>query len=238
MEYWKNPMLPVFHHSNIPLELGVPVQEEVMDLKELSVADFVTQMGAASPAPGGGSAAALVGALGAALCAMVTRLTIGRERYRAVEQKMAALQGETEAVGSELLELMEEDTQAYQAVVLALRQPKQTEAEQEARAIALERATRKAAEVPLRTLRAALRVAELAAAAVAHGNPNCVTDAGSAAQLARAAGRSAAYNVRINLGTLKDREFIRECTQEVERLLRVLDAKVRAVEQQVDGRLG
>ena len=124
-------------------------------------------------------------------------------------------------------------TLAYNEVVAALRLPKESEQGRTARRKAIQQATRKAASVPLETLRGVARLADLIRITVEMGNPNCITDAGTAAQLARAAAHAAAYNVRINLEGIGDEAFAAECNREVKEILVRLDATVVDVEKTI-----
>ena len=187
-----------------------------------------------SPAPGGGSVAALCGGLSAALCAMVARLTTGKEKYRADWQAMDDLIDQAEPLMKRFIELMDEDTWAYDHVVAALRLPRGTEAEQSVRKEAIETASRKAADVPLETLRYTLKLAEFVKEAVAKGNVNCITDAGTAALLIRTAAYSASYNVRINLSGISDPIYLESCRLEVRRITLSIDDVIDAVEKHVD----
>jgi formiminotetrahydrofolate cyclodeaminase len=204
-----------------------------MRLAELSTTDFIKEIAGDSPAPGGGSAAAFAGALSAALCAMVSRLTLGKEQYRDAWERMARAKDQADSFAKDLLVLMDQDTLAYQEVVAALRLPKETEQQRTARREAVQKATREAASVPLETLRVVTSLVEAIGTAVEMGNPNCITDAGTAVQLARAAAHGAAYNVRINLGGIDDEIFVVECAREVEKLLARLDSTAAALEAKI-----
>lgn len=170
-----------------------------------SVSAFVASVAAATPAPGGGSVAAQVGALGAALAQMVAGLTVGRKKYAGVEAEMKELGLRAAALVTELQSLVERDARAYEAVTAAMRLPKETPEQATARTAAIDDALLFAAQVPLETARACAAVAELAAAAAERGNVNAASDAGVAALIAEAACRGAAYNVRINVSSLTDR---------------------------------
>ena len=173
---------------------------------EMTVREFLSELASDAPAPGGGSAAALAGALAAALTAMVANLTRGREKFAGVEEKMSALADRAAALKDGLAQLVEEDTAAFNRVMAAFRQPKDTPETEAAREAAIQAALAAAAEVPLRTAEAAVSVLALAQEAAAYGNPAAVSDAGVAALLARAAVEGAALNVDINLGFLQDAE--------------------------------
>ena len=169
-----------------------------------SLSAFVASVAAPTPAPGGGSVAAHVAALGAALAQMVAGLTIGRKKYAAVEADMKAVALEAAELGTELSGLVARDAQAYEAVMQAYRLPKDTPDQLSARQQAIEVALLQAARVPLETARACARVARLAAVAADKGNSNAASDAGVAALLAEAGCRGASYNVQINVSSLAD----------------------------------
>jgi glutamate formiminotransferase/formiminotetrahydrofolate cyclodeaminase len=186
------------------LKLGEPVEPHLLEVKVRAslgptLDGWIDSLAGAEPTPGGGSAAALAGALAAALAAMVGRLTSSRKAYAKVAPEFTALTEEAERLRLELRRLVDEDAAAYDAVMAAYQLPKGTGTEVKARQEAIDRALLTAAEVPLRTARAAARVAELARRAAQAGNQNAVADAGVAALLARAALTGARYNVEINV---------------------------------------
>jgi len=170
-----------------------------MRLQDLSVAAFLDRLAAGTPTPGGGSAAALSGALGGALLQMVCRLTIGRDEARPHEAALGALLGQAADQEGRLRELVDEDAQAYDQVMAALRLPKGTDEEKTARRAMLRRANAAATDTPLRTAEACHALLGLAAELAATGNRNALSDIGSAAQLLQAGLRGAVMNVRINL---------------------------------------
>jgi len=153
--------------------------------------------------PGGGSAAALAGAMGAALVAMLANLTIGRKKHEAVQARMEAVRARAEAIRAELFALARADTEAYAAVMEAYRRAK----DDPARGAAIQGALRGAAQPPLRVAELCAEVCALSAEAVPMGNPNAATDGGGGALLADAACVLAADNVRVNLAGLDDAEF-------------------------------
>ncbi len=209
-----------------------------MNLKNLTTTDFVEALAAGAPAPGGGSAAALAGAMAAGLCAMTARLTLGKAGYRDAWEAMEAVAAAADRLAQEFLRLMEADTEAYNGVVAAFRLPKGDEGQKAARARAVQEATRSATEVPLATLRAAAAVAPLAAAAITRGNRNCLSDAGSAVHLLRTAAMAAAYNVRVNLLSLQDGEYVAACRNEVARLTGEILSQVEGMAREVEAGLG
>jgi formiminotetrahydrofolate cyclodeaminase len=184
-----------------------------------SIQAYLDRLASASPEPGGGSVAALVGALGSALVTMVTDLTLGKEKFAAVQDDMADLRARAEAARRELEDLVTLDAQAYAAVAAAMKLPKETTAEKDAREQTLQAALQGAAEVPLRIAEGALAVARLSLPAAEMGNPHAVSDAGVAVILADAAAQSAALNVRINLAWIADQDFNQKTWSRIEAIL-------------------
>jgi len=208
-----------------------------MKLVELLTKEFVEKVASEAPAPGGGSVSALAGALAAALCAMVARLTLGKEKYRDTWQEMEHVRDSADALMHRLLDLVDEDTAAYNQVLIAFKLPKDTDAQRTARLAALQSATKKATAVPMKTLRSVAAVLSLAEAAVERGNPNCLSDAGVAAHLIRASASGAAYNVRINLSTLADQDFSAQMQLETAELLSKVMSSVAKLQEALNKRL-
>jgi formiminotetrahydrofolate cyclodeaminase len=178
-------------------------------LTDLPVHAFLERLGSSDPVPGGGSAAALAAAMGAALVAMVAELTIGRPAYAEHEATIAELRAGATERRADLLALAQQDADAYDLVVRARHLPKESEAEVTARRAALAAAMREAARIPLRVAVVAAEVLDLAERIAPIGNRNAVSDAGVAAQLAAAGLRGAVLNVRINLPYLADDDPLR-----------------------------
>lgn len=185
------------------LERRLAAAEREAQVSEVR-ATFLDDLAAGTPAPGGGSAAAYSGAVGAALVAMVARLTIGKKKYAEVEEEMQAVLGRAEVLRAALALAVEEDAAAFEAVMKAFKLPKDTPDQQAIRDQAVEAATLEAGRVPLEVGRQAVEVLELAVSAVARGNLNAISDGASGAAQARAALTAAGYNVRINVASLKD----------------------------------
>lgn len=171
------------------------------------VGDFLTELASGAPTPGGGSGAALCGATGAALVSMVCNLTVGREKYRAVEEEMKSILDRAEDLRRQLLQAIDADIAAYGALSAAMKLPRTTDAEKVARTQAVQAALVTATEAPLGIARLCREVLELSKPTAERGNVNAVSDAGVAALAAEAGLRSAALNVQINLGSLKDEAF-------------------------------
>jgi glutamate formiminotransferase/formiminotetrahydrofolate cyclodeaminase len=183
-------------------------------------ASFLDALAAGTPAPGGGSAAAQAGAMGAALVAMVARLTLGKKKYAGVEARMAEIVEQAEALRQSLQAAVAADAAAFEQVMAAMRLPKEGEQERTARSQAVELATRKATEVPLAVAEQACQVLELAAEVTESGNVNAASDAGSAGALARACLTAAGLNVQINAASLADRSMADAWMQVLEELER------------------
>ncbi|MEO8084308.1 MAG: glutamate formimidoyltransferase [Ardenticatenales bacterium] len=176
-------------------------------LVRLSVRDFVAEAAAESPAPGGGSVAGVVGALGAAMGAMVANLSAGKRGWDSQWATFSAWAEHGQHAAAELLRLVDEDTRSFDAVLAAMRQPKDTPDAAAARAAAIEAATRHAVEVPLAVIRTALGSMDLMQEMASIGLPSSISDAGVGALCARTAVRAAALNVRINVPGLADKAF-------------------------------
>ncbi|NOH12201.1 MAG: glutamate formimidoyltransferase [Chloroflexi bacterium] len=200
--------------------------------------DFIEELASSEPVPGGGSAAAQSGAMGAALVAMMGRVTVGKKKYADVEADMQAIVEKADGLRSDLSAAINADAAAFTAVMDAFRLPKDSEEEKAARSQAIQAATLKAAEVPLDTARKCLEVIELAAEAVEKGNTNAVTDAGSGALMARAGLTASGLNVRINLTSLKDKDTAEEMLAALESLEKRSDELIARVNNTMQDRGG
>ena len=187
-------------------------------LKDLSITEFLQQTASAEPLPGGGCTAALNAALAAGLTEMVANLTIGRKEFQSVEDDMKKIAQAAADLRQKLENDIDNDAQAYQAVLAAFKLPKQTDDEKKQRSDAIQLAFKSAAKVPMSVARDALIIMDLASRAIARGNPNAVTDGAVAVLAARTAALAAAYNVKINLGAITDSDFVGELSREVEDL--------------------
>lgn len=193
-----------------------------MNLVDMTVKAFGRELADASPAPGGGSVAALAGSMAAALGAMVARLTVGKSRYKDAWSIMEEVRDHCDALQESLLELVDHDANAYNRVVAAYRLPKTSTQEQSLRSAAITKANREAAEVPLSTLETIARLVPQLRQVVEHGNPNCITDAGVAVQMMRTGAIGAAYNVHINLSGLGNAKLAEQLKTRTEGLLNQL----------------
>jgi formiminotetrahydrofolate cyclodeaminase len=188
-------------------------------LTDQTVVQFLDALASSAPAPGGGSAAALSGALGAALVSMVCNLTLGKKKYADVQDDISALVEQSEALRHRLVDLLEADVEVYTGVSQAYRMPRKTPEEKATRSAAIQEALKAAARVPMEVAEACVQVLDLCTPCAEMGNVNAVSDAGVAALLAEAGLRSAALNVIININAIKDQTFARALRDELNLLL-------------------
>jgi formiminotetrahydrofolate cyclodeaminase len=183
-----------------------------------TLAAFLDELASSSPAPGGGSVAALAGALGAALTSMVCNLTIGKKKYAAAEEEMKKILMQSEEMRELFTVLIDKDTEAFNKVMEAFSLPKETEPQKALRSAAIREATKEATNVPLEVMKHCIDALALAQQVADSGNVNSVSDAGVSAYMLHAAVEAAALNVRINLNNLGDSEFVGWKTDEMESL--------------------
>lgn len=176
-------------------------------LTELTVKDFLNKVAGSDPVPGGGSIAALNGAIASALAAMVANLTIGKKNYADCEELMKQIAERAAGLKEEFVADVDRDSEAYDRVFACFKMPKATDEEKAARSAAIQEATKFAAQVPMEVARRAYGLMDTIAQVARKGNQNAVTDACVAMMAARSAVMAALMNVRINLGSLKDKEF-------------------------------
>jgi len=186
---------------------------------EQPVTQFLDELASSAATPGGGSAAAILGALGAALVSMVCNLTIGKKNYAEVEGEMHDVLANAEALRARLADMVADDIAAFNGLMAAYGLPKQTDDEKAARGAAIQHALIAATEAPLACARACADVIKLSMRAAEVGNRNVISDAGVGALAAQAALRGAALNVDINVPSLQDQVFAKACRDEMDALL-------------------
>lgn len=196
-----------------------------MNLIDRTVTDFIGETASSSPAPGGGSIAALNAAAGAALIAMVASLTIGKEKYAEAQAEMETVLAEATIAKDRFLAFIDEDSNAFNRTMAAFRLPKETDEEKATRTEAIQTAYKGASMVPFEVGVEANKLLSLAEKVIRHGNVNAVTDGAVAAMNARTAVRSAFYNVKINLGGIKDQAFVTD-----------METRMKAIEDDLDER--
>lgn len=187
-------------------------------LTELTVKGLLAETAGDAPVPGGGSISALNGAIAAALAEMVANLTIGKKKYADVQDEMAEIAKSAAALQKELVLDVDRDSEAYDGVSQAFKLPKETDEEKAIRSAAIQENTKKAALVPMEVARRANALLPSIEAVVARGNQNAVTDGCVAMMCARVAVVGALFNVRINLISIKDEEFVARLREEADRL--------------------
>jgi glutamate formiminotransferase/formiminotetrahydrofolate cyclodeaminase len=203
-----------------------------------SLSGFVGSVASSAPVPGGGSVAAHVGALAAALVQMVAGLTAGKKKYAAVDGEMRALALDAAGLVTELSALVSRDAAAFAEVSTAYKMPNEPQDAAARRGAAVTKALLFAAQVPLETARACARAAELAGVVAAKGNTNAASDAGVAALLAEAGCRGAALNVRINVASLDDKSLGAGLLEEVNQLVRQTGERARTAIEAVEKSIG
>lgn len=200
--------------------------------------DFLDQLASAEPTPGGGSAAAHTGAAAAALVSMVGRVTVGKKKYASVEPDMFTMIEQSEELRRRLTKAVEEDAASFEAFLVATRLPKNDELEIEARAVAMDKATVHAAQVPLNAAKLCFEVMKLAVTAARLGNLNAISDAASACYLSQAALKSAVANVKINIKSLRNPGEFHNLVADAEQLESESETIIAALKQSLSERAG
>lgn len=206
--------------------------------KSITLVAFLDDLASERPTPGGGGAAAVCGAIGAALVSMVANLTVGKKNYEAVWADLKEVTAKAEALRGELTQAIEEDVAAFNAVMGAYGLPRATEDEKAKRTAAIQAALREATLAPLRAVKACFEVIRLSADVAEKGNLNVISDAGVAVLAANAGLRSAALNVLINAKAIKDREFAEKQLSEVNELIARADEMTGAIYKIVKDKIG
>jgi formiminotetrahydrofolate cyclodeaminase len=206
-------------------------------LTKKTINGFLDELASSSPAPGGGSVAALAGALGSALTAMVANLTIGKKKYADAEAEMKKILRQAESLRGQFAALIDKDTEAFQKVMEAFALPKETDPQKALRAAAIREATKEATLVPLEVMKHCIDGLALAQQVASNGNANAVSDAGVSALMLHAACSGAALNVRVNLKTLDDPEFIGWKREELESILNTSSMMLDEIHTIIDDKL-
>ena len=199
---------------------------------------FLDDLASGQPTPGGGSAAAIMGAMGAALVSMVCNVTIGKKGYEGVEGEMRAILHEAEKVRGRLMAMVADDVAAFDSIMAAYKLPKSTDGEKTQRAAAIQAGLRRATEVPLDCARVCAEVIALSRRVSEHGYLNVISDGGVGVLAGFTGLRSAALNVYINAPALKDRAFAEKATADLAKLVEHCAAESEAVYTLVRNKLG
>ena len=198
--------------------------KETGPLASMKINTFLSELSSNSPAPGGGSVAALSGGLSASLTSMVCNLTIGKENYANVQNEIKKTLFQSEKLRKKLTELIDEDSNAFNNVMKAFKLPKETEEQKKIRNKAIQESYKRAAQVPLDTARICLQVLDAATKVAKIGNVKSITDVAVSAIMARCGVESAVLNIKINLNSIKDEDFVKKINNELENIKKnVLD---------------
>jgi methenyltetrahydrofolate cyclohydrolase len=198
-------------------------------LTSLSVTDFLDELASGSPAPGGGSVSALAASLGTALTSMVCRLTIGKKKYADVQGEMEEVLKQSEELRAQFNAMIDEDTAAFNKVIAAYGLPKETEVQKVKRTAEIQETIKTATLVPLRLMELCINALELVKVIVEKGNHNSISDAGVAAFVLRAGCEGAALNVKTNLGSLIDVNFVNQTRTKMEQHLTSLETSSTSI---------
>lgn len=209
-----------------------------MAFRDQTIDSFFIELSSKAPIPGGGGASALVGALSGALTHMVAALTVGKQKYAAVEQEMQELLVQTESLTNRFLALMDEDAASFEPLAQAYRLPKETDEEKSEKARVMESALKSAVQPPLEIMETCARALPLIALCAEKGSVVAVSDAGVAASLCRAALEGASLNVFINTQGMQDKAYASSLNQRAHELLTQYGAEAERIFREVSARLG
>jgi methenyltetrahydrofolate cyclohydrolase len=208
-----------------------------MSLASKPLQDFLAELASAEPVPGGGSVAALGGALAASLVAMVCRLTVGKKGYESVSAELESIVPRADARQADLSGWMQTDIGAFARVMDAYKLPKETDAQKTARTRAIQDALQRATDTPMRVAELCAEILTLARVVVEKGNKNAASDAGVGALMAETGLRGAAFNVSINLGSIKDAAFVSDRRARVAQLMALADQSQPEILRIVEARM-
>ena len=208
------------------------------DLTKLSCQEFLEKLASSAPTPGGGGGAAMAGALAVALTSMVGNLTVGKEKFAQYEAEVQELLAKAEALRMQMFALVNADAEVFNSFMACYRLPKNTDEEKQARNQAIQNAAKEAAEVPLEITEVCLEIMKLAERIAIIGNPGAITDAAVSSIMARAALRSAVYNVVVNLKLIKDEAYNQAMYATIEAMQKEAEALEKATLITADEVLG
>jgi len=194
---------------------------------EKKISEFLNQLSSDTPTPGGGTVAALTGALAASLVSMVASLTVGRKKYQGYDALYEETIGKMKQLSEQFQDLMDEDAKAFDGVMVALKMPKKTDEEKKKRKVMLQEGFKKATNSPVKTAEAIVKVSGYSKEMVKHGNKNAVSDAYCAIELCKAAFNMAMENVDINLSSIKDEVYRKKITVRCEELRETLNRNIK-----------
>ena len=207
-------------------------------LVDMTITEFLAELKSDSPAPGGGSSAALAGAVGAALAAMVGNLTLGSGKYQDVQAEVETILPQLNSRLAKLERYIDEDTAVFNRVMAAYRLPKATDDEKLARSQAIQQALKEAAALPLSVAELCQEVLVLSGRMLAIGNTNAASDAAVAVRMAHTAMWAAIYNVRINLDAIKDQDFAAAMKEQIKTVTAKAEAAFYELIAEADRKIG
>lgn len=224
--------LKPFHPEDKIIEYVLNKDNESPKLMQMTCSDFADETASESPAPGGGSISAYMGALGASLATMVANLSSHKPGWDDRWEEFSDWADNGQSIKNELIHLVDEDTNAFNKIMDAFGMPKSTEQEKAERTAAIQAATKYAIEIPFRVMKKSLEAFNIIQAMAEIGNPNSVSDAGVGALAARSAVMGAFLNVKINASGLKDKEFVEKVLTEgteIEKLAQEKEKEILAI---------
>lgn len=210
-------------------------------MMKMTIEEFTNELASNSPAPGGGSVAALSSSLGASLASMVFSLTVGKKIYNEYDDEKKKLiddsLAEAKILKDRFLNLIDEDTKEFNKLMAAFKLPKATDEEKAIRSQKIQEGYKGATEVPLTTARETMKIFDLLKVASEFGNPNAVSDAGVGAMIAMTGLEGAVMNVKINLSSIKDKNFVNRVSDECEMLVKKANEKKEVILKEVNSKL-
>lgn len=206
-------------------------------IKDMTIQDFLDGLASKTSTPGGGGAAAVSGAMGAALISMVANFTIGKKGYEDVEEQCKEILEKSEQLRADLTDAINDDVTVFNRVMASYGMPKDTDEEKAARSTEIQAALKEATDVPLQCAKLCREVVNLSQPVSEIGNNNVISDAGVAVLAGYAGLRSAALNVYINIGGIKDEEFVADRRQKLEALLDEMDVLKEGIYELVKSKL-
>lgn len=208
-----------------------------MMLKDLSVKDFVAETASDSPAPGGGSVSALAAAQAAALLGMVANLTVKSKNYTDVHEEMKPLVDVLAKYHEEFTDFIDKDANSFNGVIDAFKLPKSTDEEKAARSAKIQEEYKNAANVPFTVGMKAVELIDYAEKLVEKGNKNAITDVGVGVLNIKLAVTGAFYNVKINLGSIKDEAYVKDLKEKMAKTLKEVDERIAPIVKQVEAEI-
>lgn len=198
-------------------------------LIDKTIIEFLNETASSNPVPGGGSIAAQSGATAAALVEMVANLTIGKKAYEKVSEEMKEIAQKATLLRSELIKEIDRDSEAFNDVMAAYKLPKETNIEKDIRSNKIQETTKHAALVPLEVAKKSYQIIHLSREVVAKGNKNAITDGVVSAMMARTSALSAIYNVKINLSSIYDVDFVDSVSREIN----TIEENIMTIEREI-----